>query len=188
MKADSAGVCRFTVIPLASRGSTIAAGSVKPRSSRSSRICRTVVMIVEPPGEPTASSGLPSSRTIVGAIELRGRLPPSTRFGCVRYEVEVRELVVSRKPAARDDEAGAAGRLDRERVRDDVAPAVGGRDVRCRADARLARGWPGRSPPPSLNGYGSPGATGSSPRSSVISARRVAANPSESSPLSGTSK
>ena len=40
-------------------------------------------MIVEPPGEPTASSGLPSRSTIVGLIELRGRLPPSTRFGCV---------------------------------------------------------------------------------------------------------
>ena len=97
-------------------------------------------MIVEPPGEPSASNGLPSRRTIVGLIELRGRLPPSTRFGCVsRVEVEVRQLVVEQEAAARDDEAGAAGRLDRERVRDDVAPAVGGREVRRRADARLAR-------------------------------------------------
>src|SRR5262249_11222345 len=45
--------------------------------------CRTVVMIVEPPGEPTARNGLPFLRTIVGAIELRGLFPPSTRFGCV---------------------------------------------------------------------------------------------------------
>ena len=40
-------------------------------------------MIIEPPGEPTASSGSSSSRTIVGLIELRGRFPPSTLFGCV---------------------------------------------------------------------------------------------------------
>ena len=40
-------------------------------------------MIVEPPGEPSARNGSPSSSTIVGLIELRGRLPPSTRFGCV---------------------------------------------------------------------------------------------------------
>ncbi len=40
-------------------------------------------MIVDPPGEPTARSGSPSRSTIVGLIELRGRLPPSTRFGCV---------------------------------------------------------------------------------------------------------
>src|SRR5687768_18369885 len=40
-------------------------------------------MIIEPPGDPTARNGLPSSSTIVGLIELRGRLPPSTRFGCV---------------------------------------------------------------------------------------------------------
>src|SRR5215212_8801226 len=40
-------------------------------------------MIVAPPGEPSARNGLPALVTIVGAIELRGRLPPSTRFGCV---------------------------------------------------------------------------------------------------------
>src|SRR5919204_5244265 len=40
-------------------------------------------MIVEPPGEPSVRNGLPFFSTIVGDIELRGRLPPSTRFGCV---------------------------------------------------------------------------------------------------------
>ena len=40
-----------------------------------------------------------------------------------RVEVEVGQLVVEQEPVARDDEPGAAGRLDRERVRDDVAPA-----------------------------------------------------------------
>ena len=39
-------------------------------------------MIIEPPGEPTASTGVPWRVTIVGAIELRGRLPPAAEFGC----------------------------------------------------------------------------------------------------------
>ena len=43
-------------------------------------------MIIEPPGEPTASTGRPCRVMIVGAIELRGRLPPSTEFGCVEVE------------------------------------------------------------------------------------------------------
>ena len=38
-------------------------------------------MIVEPPGEPRARNGLPSFSTIVGDIELRGRLPGSIRLG-----------------------------------------------------------------------------------------------------------
>src|SRR5438045_8904722 len=38
-------------------------------------------MIVAPPGEPTASSGRPPRSRIVGAIELRGRLPGAGRFG-----------------------------------------------------------------------------------------------------------
>ncbi len=38
-------------------------------------------MIVEPPGDPSASSGFSSWSTIVGDIELRGRLPGSIRLG-----------------------------------------------------------------------------------------------------------
>ena len=41
-------------------------------------------MIVEPPGEPTASTGSPRRVTIVGAIELRGRLPALARLAAVR--------------------------------------------------------------------------------------------------------
>ena len=37
-------------------------------------------MILEPPGEPVSRTGAPSRRTTVGAIDERGRLPPSTRF------------------------------------------------------------------------------------------------------------
>ena len=49
-------------------------------------------MIIEPPGDPTASTGRPLRVMIVGAIELRGRLPPSARFGAV---VELKSKSVS---------------------------------------------------------------------------------------------
>src|SRR5688572_20777762 len=56
-------------------------------------------MIVEPPGEPSARYGLPRSRTIVGLIELRGRLPPSTEFGCVsRAKSKSVSSLLSRNP------------------------------------------------------------------------------------------
>ncbi|MCY1375889.1 hypothetical protein D9M69_633370 [compost metagenome] len=54
---------------------------VIPRSTRFRMVCRTVVMMVEPPGEPSARNGLPSSRMMVGDIEERGRFPGSIRFG-----------------------------------------------------------------------------------------------------------
>ena len=74
------------------------------------RICRTVVMIVAPPGEPSARNGLPSASTIVGAIELRGRLPARAGSGALPVgEVEVGQLVVEQEPAARHDDPGAAG-------------------------------------------------------------------------------
>ena len=38
-------------------------------------------MMVDPPGEPSASTGSPSRSTIVGDIELRGRLPGWIRLG-----------------------------------------------------------------------------------------------------------
>ena len=37
-------------------------------------------MMLLPPGEPSANTGLPSLSTIVGAIEERGRFPGSTRL------------------------------------------------------------------------------------------------------------
>ena len=48
---------------------------------RLNSICSTVVMIVDPPGEPTRAHGLPSLSTIVGDIDERGRLPGWIRFG-----------------------------------------------------------------------------------------------------------
>ena len=82
MNACSAAV--LAVLRCDARGAAIASGSVLPSSSRSSRTCDTVVMIIEPPGEPTARNGLPCLVMIVGDIELRGRLPPSALLGAVR--------------------------------------------------------------------------------------------------------
>ena len=56
-------------------------------------------MIIEPPGEPTARNGRPPSSTIVGLIELRGRLPPSARFGWVVESMSKSvSSLLSRKP------------------------------------------------------------------------------------------
>ena len=103
-------------------------------------------MIIEPPGDPTARTGRPSRVMIVGAIELRGRLPPSARFGAVvRAVVEVRQLVVEQEAVAGHDDPVAAGRLDRERVGHDEAALVGDGQVRGRrsllGDCDGA-GWP----------------------------------------------
>ena len=43
-------------------------------------VCSTVVIIRLPPGLPVASHGLPSANTMVGVIELSGRLPGSMAF------------------------------------------------------------------------------------------------------------
>ena len=56
-----------------------------PKSRRLTSTCRTVVMMVDPPGEPTARTGRPSSRTIVGAIDERGRLPGAGQVGVARH-------------------------------------------------------------------------------------------------------
>ena len=53
------------------------------RLMRLTSVWPTVVMIVAPPGEPSVSHGLSFFITIVGAIEERGRLLPSGRFGAV---------------------------------------------------------------------------------------------------------
>ncbi len=53
------------------------------RLMRLTSVCPTVVMIVAPPGEPIVRNGLSFFVTIVGAIDERGRLLPSGRFGAV---------------------------------------------------------------------------------------------------------
>ena len=93
-------------------------------------------MIDAPPGEPTARNGLPWRVTIVGAIELRGRLRAVGAVGVVGgVVVEVGQLVVEQEAVAGHDDAVAAGRLDRERVGHDGAVAVRDHEVGGRVDA-----------------------------------------------------
>ena len=49
-------------------------------------VCSTAVMMRLPPGVPTTITGLPSLLTIVGLIELSGRLPGAIAFAspCTR--------------------------------------------------------------------------------------------------------
>jgi S-adenosylmethionine:tRNA ribosyltransferase-isomerase len=77
---NSASVCVVGALRWLSRGAAIASGSERPKSTRSSSSCVTVVMIDAPPGEPSASHGRPSRSTMVGAMDERGRLPPATWF------------------------------------------------------------------------------------------------------------
>ena len=81
MKAGSA--VTLAVLRWVARGAAMASWMLMPRSTRLTIICRTVVMIIDPPGEPSARKGLPSLSTIVGDIELRGRLPGWIRLGSV---------------------------------------------------------------------------------------------------------
>jgi hypothetical protein len=56
-------------------------------------------MIIDPPGEPSARNGFPRWVTIVGAIELLGRLPPSARFGwVVESKLKSVSSLLSRNP------------------------------------------------------------------------------------------
>ncbi len=132
------------------RGAAIASGSDCPSSSRSTRTCSTVVMIVEPPGEPTASSGRRRADDRRRHRAARPLAASAVRVGVPGREVEVGELVVEQEAAARHDDAGAAGLLDRERVGDDVPSrsatvrcvverALGGRRCRTRRSRRVRR-------------------------------------------------
>ena len=130
MNAGSASV--VALLRCDARGSAIASGSDMPRSKRLTRICRTVVMIVEPPGEPSASTGRAAAQhdrratsTSAAACAAAGE------FGSAGVEVEVGQLVVEQEAAAGHDDAAAAGLLDRERVGDD----------HCRAGRRRSGGW-----------------------------------------------
>ena len=79
MNAGSASVS--AALRCDARGAAIACGSDMPKSMWLTRICRTVVMIVAPPGEPTAKSKRPCFSTIVGDMLERGRLPAAGRLG-----------------------------------------------------------------------------------------------------------
>ncbi len=57
-------------------------------------------MIIDPPGEPTTYRTSPSSSTIVGDIDDRGRLPGSTMFGSAGFGRKLKSVssLFSRKP------------------------------------------------------------------------------------------
>jgi hypothetical protein len=66
-------------------GSAIASCALSFQSTTPMIAFATWAMIVAPPAAPTASRTLPSGpQTIVGLIELRGRLPPSTRLAVMQ--------------------------------------------------------------------------------------------------------
>lgn len=82
------------------------------KSIRLMSVCRTVVMMVAPPGDPTASQGAPLRSTIVGLMLDRGRLPGAARIRVIglrrrRCEVEVGHLVIQQEPVSRDGDAAA---------------------------------------------------------------------------------
>ena len=150
-------------------------------------------MMVAPPGEPSATTGLPCvehdrrrhrrARPLAGARQVR---VVHGRVG--RGEGEVGQLVVEQEAAAGDGDAAAAGLLDGEGVRDDVAPLVGGRQMRgALALVRRRRGLAAgpRSPP---GRAGRPARRGLvSTASSLIRHSRESANRCESSSFVGTS-
>ncbi|MNH40932.1 hypothetical protein D3C79_1023270 [compost metagenome] len=65
----------------AARGAARASEMLMPRSTRLMIVWSTVVMMVEPPGEPRARNGAPSFTMIVGDMEERGRFPGWIRLG-----------------------------------------------------------------------------------------------------------
>src|SRR3954452_18020123 len=128
-------------------------------------------MIVEPRGAPTASNGLRLLRTIVGPIELRGRFPPSTRFGCgAESELKSVSSLLSRnpKPGPTRPEPPVASMVNVYETTLPHLSAVTRWVVVSDCDAATAA-------TPALYGYGSPGATAPGTAVGVIRARRVAA-------------
>ena len=84
-------------------------------------------------GRADQQRGAPSSSTTVGAIDERGRLPPSTRFAtglpsASGVEGEVGQLVVEQEAVGHDPAAEAG--LDARRRRDHVAVAVDDDEMR----------------------------------------------------------
>ena len=127
------------------RGAAIASGSVMPRSRRLMRICSTVVMIVAPPGRadreerPAVAHHDRRRHRRARALAAGGQVRVA-RARAVGAEVEVGQLVVEQEAVAGHDDAAAAGLLDREGVRDDVAAAVGRRSGAWSS----RRAWPTR--------------------------------------------
>jgi hypothetical protein len=81
------------------RGAAIACGRVMPKSTSLTMICSTVVIIVDPPGEPRAGMGSPTLLvTIVGLMLLLGRLPPSGELASSGIGSKSVSSLLRRKP------------------------------------------------------------------------------------------
>jgi hypothetical protein len=82
-----------------------------PKSRSLTSLCKTVVMIVDPPGDPRVSMECPSRATIVRLILLLGRLPPSGELaspgaGCSSYTLLIPDGQTS-SPLRRHDKGTA---------------------------------------------------------------------------------
>src|SRR5215212_8614327 len=82
-----------------------------PKSKSLTSLCKPVVMIVDPPGDPRVSMECPSRVTIVGLILLLGRLPPSGELaspgaGCSSCTLLIPDVQTS-SPLRRHDKGTA---------------------------------------------------------------------------------
>src|SRR5262249_51014082 len=106
-RVSSAVPCSSSVAPLrlAKFGRSTAACGSRCQSRTAISVLATNGMICGPPGEPATSSSRPlASNTMVGAMELRGRLPGPTRLatGCPSrsgWKAKSVSSLLSRKPS-----------------------------------------------------------------------------------------
>src|SRR5205814_10349668 len=149
----------FDVLRCDARGAAIAPGRVIPKSTWLTSICSTVVMIVEPPGEPNATTGRPCDNTIVGLMLLRGRFPGPGELASPGVNSKSVSSLLSRNPRP-----GTTMPLPPicsiVKVYETTLPKRS-LTVRCVVDE--------------LNGEGSPGATGTGRAVGPMRARRCAA-------------
>ena len=113
-------------------GKSIASCRSRCSSSAAMMVLPTSSMIAGPPAEPTISFRPRLSNTMVGDIELRGRLPACDAFATglpsrLGQEGEIRQLVVEQKPV--DHDARAELVLDRHGHRHRVAVAIDHREI-----------------------------------------------------------
>ena len=88
MKSGSAEV--VAVLRCEALGSAIAFGRVMPKSRSLTSTCSTVVMIVDPPGEPSATIGAPFVRDYCRAHAAPRALAAIRGVGESRHRLEVR--------------------------------------------------------------------------------------------------
>src|SRR3954452_15434096 len=121
--ATNAGSALVAPLRFDARGASIASGSVIPKSIWLSSVCRTVMMMVAPPGEPMAST--PRAAVL---DDDRGRhraarpLVGLNRVRRPRGEVEAGELVVEQEPPMGQQDAFIASPTVRPPLEDGGIP------------------------------------------------------------------